>query len=80
MSCHICTYWTPLNGCNHFLPDSKTVLEANAYTVISAPNKALQNRVKITAPGICHYLESVEKAARILIHDKRRLLKSKEND
>lgn len=26
MSCHLCNYWTPENGCNHYGPDSTYAL------------------------------------------------------
>lgn len=64
--CHICNQWTPEGGCTHYLPDSETVLKLGGYTVNYSNSKVICKK-----DGIVHRFESVAKAARILIHEKK---------
>lgn len=66
MGCHICIYWTPETGCKHYLPDSKTVLEMAGYTI-----KATGKKFIVKKESESHRFDSLAKAARILIHDKK---------
>ena len=71
MKCHICIYWTPEKGCNHYLPDSRTVIEMAGYTIQNLPDKGEGVKFKITKGKEKHIFESLPKAARVLIHDKK---------
>lgn len=63
--CHICNWWTPENGCDHYLPDSRTVLEAAGYTVVEN-----QGRFTVRKGKEIHRYKSIALAADVLIHSK----------
>ena len=67
MNCHICGSWKPEHGCRHYLPDAKTVLEANGWTVVEK-----NGYVYLRKPGVRqHRFNSIDKAAKQLVHDKK---------
>lgn len=48
MKCHICIYWTPEKGCNHYMPDSRTVIEMAGYRIQNLPDKGKGAKFKVT--------------------------------
>ncbi len=68
--CHICIYWTPENGCKHYLPDSETILLKAGYKIYRPGIDTKQKKFVIVKGTEQHKFESLAKAARVLIHDK----------
>lgn len=68
MKCHICNNWTPEKGCNHYLPDSETVLRAAGYRIYKPGIDTRQKKFVLSKDGKQHKFESLAKAAHELIH------------
>lgn len=71
MPCHICNFWTKESGCAHYLPDSETVLINAGYRIYRPGIDTKQKKFIVAKPGERHTFESLAKASRVLIHDKK---------
>lgn len=69
MKCHICIYWTPEAGCDHFLPDSETILLKAGYNVYKPGIDTRQKKFIVCKGKEKHSFESLAKAADVLIHN-----------
>lgn len=69
--CNICIYWTPESGCNHYLPDSETILLMAGYRIYKPGINTRQKKFVVANNEKSHRFESLAKAADMLIHSKK---------
>lgn len=65
MKCHICIYWTPEHGCNHYKPDPATVLKLKGYTI----RETVKGKIYVDGK----FFKSLEYAADQLVHSQKQI-------